>query len=249
MGIFYIKGDLKMKKHVFSGMLALGLTFVGLTTSSFAAEQLDPLSIESIKEVHPDVEVQNQLIEKLENGEMLDSNNPEKKSLGETEYIDAYTTVTTFPDGSRIIQGVDFSEATFYDEEGNEIEKNSDEILVTPLATEGVSGGTWTSGSGYSCVTGAKVHEHKYGITIDFKADFCMNHDTYDNLKRVYGVEVVAYDWDILGEGVFRPTETSEYSAYGGVKVKARYSETSDAVTDYLYLRVGDDDYWLDTSL
>lgn len=88
---------------------------------------VDPLSNQGFVE-------QNASFEKEEN-EMI---NPIKRSL-DTEHPTPYSHITTYSDGS--VTGVDFSEATFYDEEGNVIEPpiNSDTDLITPLS----NGTTW----------------------------------------------------------------------------------------------------------
>lgn len=57
------------------------------------------------------------------------------KQILETKHPTPYSQITTYSNGSA--SGVDFSEATFYDEAGNVIEPpmDSDTDLVTPLAS------------------------------------------------------------------------------------------------------------------
>lgn len=241
--IFRVFWIMKIKNFMRLGVLALGLIFFGTSTTVFASEDLDYTS--TIKENYQDVEVQNRLIQKVKNGELLDSNDPYKKHLGLIEIIDPYTQITTYPDGSKKTVTIDFSEATFYDEGGNIIE-NVDNSQITPF---GVIGGNWNTGSGYACVRGATVSDLTWDVKILFKADFCNNQGTYDNINRIYAIDIKAHDWSILDSGTFRETETFQYSAYGGVKAQIRPSKDSKLYTEYVYLRVGNDKYWVDSSL
>lgn len=50
-------------------------------------------------------------------------------------------------------------------------------------------------------------------------------------------------------QGVFRDTETLDYSAYGGIKNRKYMKKDGNTRTDYVYLRVKDDTYWVDSSL
>lgn len=239
---------MRIKKIICLGVLVLGLAFVGTPTTTFASEDLDSTRIiKDIRENYQNVEVQNRLIEKVKNGELLDSINPDKKQLGITKVIDPYTQVTAYPDGSEEEIVIDFSEATFYDENGNVIE-NVDNDQITPYYSD-IEGGSWNSGSGYSCVTGAKVSAYNLQLTMSFKADFCNNKSTYDNISRIYAVDITAPYWEVIDSGVFRSNETFEYSAYGGVKLKYRLKSDGLLFTGHSYLRVGNDTYWVDTSI
>ncbi|WP_223555931.1 hypothetical protein [Lysinibacillus sphaericus] len=226
-----------MKKLIYAAGLSLGLSFFGMSSSAFASESVDSLSNQDLVE-------QNASFEKEENGLI----NPSKRSLG-TEHPTPYSQITTYSDGS--VTGVDFSEATFYDEEGNVIEPpiDSDTDLITPLS-DGTTGGSWSSGSGYSCVTGVTVYAGRLAPIVDmrFKADFCTYKDSYDKISRVYKESVEAYEWSFLDQGVFRDTETLDYSAYGGIKAQVRHKKDGALRTDYVYLRVKDDSYWVDSS-
>ncbi|GAB0170004.1 hypothetical protein LSPCS325_34410 [Lysinibacillus sp. CTST325] len=183
-------------------------------------------------------------MEKEENGLIK----PIKRSLG-TEHPTPYSQVTTYSNGS--VTGVDFSEATFYAEEGNVIEPpiDSDTNLITPLS-EGTTGGSWSNSSGYSCVKGVTVYAGTLipSVNLRFKADFCTHQGAYDEISRVYSTAVSAFEWDYIDTGVFRPKETLEYSAYGGIKAKVRPKEGANLRTDYVYLRVKNDSYSVDSS-
>lgn len=238
--------------------------------------------IQEIKKHYKDLDVQKKLIEKTKKGELHDSVNPKKRSLGVEKKLDENTIQTTYPDGSQTLEGVDFSEAVFYDEIGNEIsnpyqpvyqpvspesednkEKTQKEfsftnifnsfisLVETPKAQAAViSGGTWTSGSGYRCVKGIKVFKSVFGsYQAAFSADFCNHNGAYDKLSRIYNVDVEAGDsWSILSQGIFRSLETYSYNAYVGVKFQVKGSAESNMTTENLYLRVGNDTYWYQSS-
>ncbi|MGG2072855.1 hypothetical protein AB1J28_05865 [Lysinibacillus irui] len=230
-----------MKKLIYAAGLALSLSLAGISSSAFASEVEDSSSNKVLVE-------QNALFEKA-NENLLELKNSAKRSLG-TDHPTPYSQITTYSDGSAT--GVDFSEATFYDEAGNEIEPpmDNDTDLITPLS-DGTSGGTWSSGSGYTCVKGVKVLGwYSYpSIEMSFKADFCMNSGTYDEISRVYSPYMNVFDWEQpLNQGVFRAKETSEYSAYGGISAKVRRYENSNATLEHVYLRVQNDTYWVDSS-
>lgn len=215
--------------------------------------------IKSIKEKYKDSDVANKLIEKRKKGELFDSENPKKRHLGIKKQIHKYTTITTFPDGSVIEEKVDFSDATFYDEDGNvinnpftpltnteleELEKAEEPEFSTMASV--ISGGSWSSGSGYRCVNGINVQKEVWGrYGAEYSADFCLYDGAYDHLQRVYGVRLwFDGDFDILDQGVFRSRETIDYSAYGGVKFKVSTGPDSETSTQWLYLRVGSNNYW-----
>ena len=183
-------------------------------------------------------------------GGLDESKNAVKRSWG-TEHPTPYSQITKYSDGSA--SGVDFSEATFYDEAGNVIEPpmDSDTDLITPLS-DGTTGGSWSSGSGYTCVTGVKVKGwYDYpSIEMSFKADFCVNAGTlaYDEISRVYSPYMNVWDYENLTQAVHRSKETSQYSAYGGISAKVRRYEDSNATLEHVYLRVQNDKYWVDSS-
>lgn len=60
-------------------------------------------------------------------------------------------------------------------------------------------------------------------VDLRFMADFCSHQGAYDELSRVY-------------------------SASGEIKAKVRPKEGANQRTDYVYLRVAKDTYWVDSS-
>lgn len=116
---------------------------------------------------------------------------------------------------------------------------------------DGTSGGTWNKGSGYACVKGVKVSGwYSYpSIEMSFKADFCTYVGAYDEITRVYSPYMNFYDWEQpIKQDIYRPKETSEYSAYGGISAKVRRYEGSNASLEHVHLRVQNDAYWVDSS-
>lgn len=114
-----------------------------------------------------------------------------------------------------------------------------------------ITGGTWTSGSGYSCVKGAKVWRQSYGnFNVLFYVDYCNHNGAYDKLDRVWGraLSNVHGTYSIEKEGVFRTWEQSGgYAAYGGVKFNFK-DENNRSSTQYLFVHVGNDRAWEDAS-
>ncbi|EJV74117.1 hypothetical protein [Bacillus cereus] len=254
---------MKIGKKLATSVLALSLSIGTFASSSFANETDNPkkdiqslqiekdYQIKDIKENYSDKKVQERLVEKVNKGEMLDNINPAKEKLGKKEKLNDTTTLTTYPDGSKELSGIDLSEAKFFDEKGNEVQPKPQDIKGITGPQGSISGGTWTSGSGYSCLTGAKVFREKYSnFRASFKADFCTHQGAYDQISRIYAIDIDAPggDFDIQGEGIFRQWENGTYSAYGGVNFK--YSRTDGgSSTQYLYLRVGGDRYWEDSNI
>lgn len=154
---------------------------------------------------------------------------------------------------------LDFSEAEFYDEDGQIVNKDAVMETVQPtIQTRGASssGGSWQTGSGYAVCKGMKVKGNagKIGLEINYKVDFQNIQKGYDRLDRVYGATADGLgSWSWMSNGVFRAKETAQYSAYGGVKgqwtVAPGLGLPSGTSTKYLYFRVGNDKFWLDHNL
>lgn len=144
---------------------------------------------------------------------------------------------------------IDYTDAKFYDNNGVEVDK--DTVIGTMVQREkaGTSGGQWSSGSGYSSCIGMKVTGEGHNVLASFKADFENIQGGYDQLNRIYGVNISSIKgYEKISEGVFRAKETGTYSAYGGIKGQA-VSITGGTVTVHMYLRVGKDTYWVDSNL
>ena len=176
--------------------------------------------------------------------------NSVKRSLG-TEHPTPYSQITKYSDGSVI--GVDFSEATFYDEAGNVIEPpmDNDTDLVTPLST-GTSEGSWSIGSGYACVTKVKVLAwYNYPkVEMGFYADFCINYGTYayDSISDVYLPIMSFPQWENLTKEQ-GTTETAFSPASGGYSAKVKRTDGGNYTIEYVYLKIQNDRYWIESSI
>lgn len=147
----------------------------------------------------------------------------------------------------------DFSEAEFFDENGNLVDK--DEVMETIVPVKNIargastSGGSWQNGSGYAVCRGMTVTAKAGWGTFNawFKVDFTNVQRGYDSLNRVYGAGCGGVgSWSWLSNGVFRAKETAQYSAYGGIK--GQWSGAGTTLTAYSYFRVGGDRFWLESN-
>lgn len=165
---------------------------------------------------------------------------------------------TADPETTTVVR-IDFTDAEFYDESGNLVDKESVMETIVPapsVRSAGTSGGTWQTGSGYAVCKGMTVtgQAGKVGLTVKYKVDFQNNQGVYDRLDRVYGATADGLGtWTWLSNGVLRANETAGYSAYGGVKgqwtVTPGLGLPPGTSTKYLYFRVGNDTFWLDHNL
>ena len=182
--------------------------------------------------------------------EGLDVTKNSVKQILETEHPTPYSQITKYSNGSA--SGVDFSKATFYDEAGNVIEPpmDSDTDLVTPLA-EGTSEGSWSNGSGYSCVKKVKVLAwYAYPkIEMGFYADFCVNSGTttYDTISDVYLPIMNFPNWENPTRQLTK-TETANSPASGGYSAKVQRSKDSNYTMEHVYLKVGKDKYEVEST-
>ncbi|HEN9993459.1 TPA: hypothetical protein ACG6KQ_002074 [Streptococcus agalactiae] len=153
----------------------------------------------------------------------------------------------------------DFTQAEFYDENGNLVDKDTVMETVRPekllARSVGTSGGTWFSGSGYNVCKGMRVSGNAglVGLQSSYYIDFQKVQGGYNRLDRVYGATVDrAGTWTFLANGVFRGSEAPGASAYGGIKgqwsVSPGFGLPTGTSTKYLYFRVGNDTFWLDTN-
>lgn len=106
------------------------------------------------------------LINKLKFGKVWDSLNPEKSNLGTVEKISEDQEKVTFPDGSILIRGVDFTQS------------------------KAIEGGSIISGSGYSGRIGARIYHNTGVVNAEFKADYTNVKNGYDRIDNVYSSRV-----------------------------------------------------------
>lgn len=255
-----------MKKFLLVSALSLSLLVPTVTatlasqperphfTQQKATVQEKKEKIQQIKEFFKEEKLQQKLIKKINNDELLDVENPEKQNLGKVIRLNATSFKTEYPDGSYNIQGIDFSEATFTNDKGEEVENPYTQVELEPsgngeFSTMGaeIGGGTKTSGSGYVCTSGATVKDSGFGWSMKFKANWCTVSGSYnDYLSKVYDVSVGAGgEYNIEDKGVFRMYENVQYSAYGGVRAAIKPASTAPMSTYRLYIRVGNNTVWL----
>lgn len=232
-----IKNNIKKCFFIFTLLFSSVFTFI--PHSKVNADQINPDNTESENTLISSKKISEYVIET----QYLSNNDKLRDSL----YRDTIT-----------LQ-YDFSDAEFFDEAGNLV--NKDEVMKTIVPTlpqistygASTSGGTWSHGTGYAVCKGMTVKGTSGAVatlTITYKVDFQNVQKGFDQLNRVYSANVDGLGtWAWTSNGVFRQTETATYSAYGGVK--GQWTVTISPLppstsTKYLYFRVGNDTFWLD---
>lgn len=225
-----------------SSILITGVLILSSSTSVFA-EQGDPSNSDSTKisinptvindkesirenfnELGIDSDTQEKLLKKIENGELLDSENPEKinegvttKSsnpinniLGKSINSAGYTTRTVFPDGSISI------------------------LSVTP--------GTGTvCGSGYCNYQNTKIYSSNTVVTASFLANFTIVNGGYSYISYVWDPSVrtfISTSFSNLSLNITRPSESLQFSAQASMTWI--YSSVAGSQNQYLNLDVKD---------
>ncbi|CYU62445.1 TPA: hypothetical protein ACGO00_001483 [Streptococcus suis] len=220
--------------------LNTGTVFAKVTESQSASNLISNVVISSEKKSPYVIEFETQSHEDI-------TNMNERSSKTRIEY--SSSTVT-----------LDFSEAEFFDENGNIVNKDTIMNTIKPIETltrsASTSGGSWSSGSGYKVCKGMKVTGNSglIGLQVSYFVDFQNIQAGYDRIDRVYGALVDGLGtWSFLANGVFRVSEGPDSSAYGGIKGQWTFSSLlglpQGTSTKYLYFRVGNDSFWLDTNL
>lgn len=195
--------------------------------------------------------VKKRLITKVVNGIPLDSTteNGEIKSIENTSIDQVNFQRTTYEDGSFKVDSIDFSDSSVLDIDNKDVKSELFEESPIKTRNSSITGGKWSSGTGYKAVKGAKVGSWTMLASLYFKADFetVSSSTGKSQINRIYGVDVSGKgSVSILNQGLFRKKATETYSAYGGVKVLVTDTHTN---TKYSYLRVKGSSYWVDTSL
>lgn len=169
---------------------------------------------------------------------------------------DADTFVTATSTSTTIL---DFSEAVFLDDNGNEVNKSEvlktiNPVPVNPyLRSSSSSGGSWSSGTGYRAVRGLLVRSKKSNFTLQYKASFTNVQKGYDKIDGIYDFQAYGDgSWKTNSKGVFRPNEKIGYSAFGGISGQRTIPQLGGGQrteTLYSYIRVGNDKFWVDSNL
>lgn len=146
-------------------------------------KNLSPVDVQEIidgfNEYKVDKETQEALLEKLDDGKIWDSLDPNAEPVEShvQKFENGFSKkVDTYADGSVV---------------ATEVEIDYPEIAPQPsgniraLATPTVSGGTVTSGSGYLTVTGAKVNYDAVVIKCFFYANYQLVQGAYDKISWV----------------------------------------------------------------
>ncbi|RIJ64074.1 hypothetical protein [Rummeliibacillus sp. POC4] len=209
-------------KKIFSFLLILGI-MIGLSPIKSSAEtkneqlmtesELENMKIELIKEGVTE-DTAEKLKNKMADGKLLDS-----MILDESKAIDTQTIknpdgseqqTLTFPDGSIITKGIEYANFS----------NNTTNPLITTFGT-GISGGSCTSGSGYSVCKNKKVYYSNPGVwKIYFHANYEMINGGYDKITWV-GNEGTWLSAGTVSDPLVRIIKRTE-NANG--KAQARYS-------------------------
>lgn len=193
-------------------------------TDSLSREEV----IKWFKDNGVDQETINSLMEKLNNNEMLDSINPEMQSRGIVTYSDDNETRIVYPDGSITVTGI----------EGGE-------IINVPQSRASISGGSVSSGSGYSTRKGAKVYHNSGFLNMSFYATYTNVQGGYDKIDSVYDKKCTSYlgNWSYLSFGRQKIKEDANGPARARFEViyNASIGESNSSGNYYLDLRVGKD--------
>lgn len=174
-----------------------------------------------------DQETINELMNKLDNNEPLDSINPSMKSMGRCVYSDDTQTKVVYPDGSISITGL----------EGGE-------IIESPKSRAGLSGGSGSSGSGYSSRRGVKVYHNSGVVDMSYYANYTFVQGGYDKIDGVYNKKCVSYlgTWTYLSFGRQKITENLNGPARARFEVIYNANAGTEASCNYwLDIRVGKD--------
>jgi len=146
-------------------------------------EQIDYMK-SFFNEYNVDNETQLQLIEKVENGILMDCYLENKQPIDTytTESGNVTETVDVYEDGSIIVTALDLSEAIV--EESQEVENNN-KPSITPFAID-ISDGSVTSGSGYTNYKNAFITAKSATIPkAGFYADFTVVNGGYSYISYV----------------------------------------------------------------
>lgn len=213
-----------MKKIIFLSLSVLFLSIGIIPNTSFAE---DNIGVDVTKYFNP--------FSSFENPYTFEFLKPNSRSAKNNDY--SKTTI-------------DFSEAIFLDEDGNKLDTLAIVNSMRPTLTRAhTSGGTWTSGSGYSVVKGMTINHTTALTKLTYKADFQLVQNGYDKIDKIYQVSPGSWGGTIsvVAEGIFRMYEKYGYSAYGGAKIQLNLAAgLGGSTTNGCYLRVAKDTYWLD---
>lgn len=176
-----------LKKAISALLLTLALSLlIGPDNTAAASEdeelkvtnqQMDNF-INEYAEYGVDENTANQLLEKVLNGQAIDSMVMDEDQAIERKVITnekekIFEEVLTFPDGSITVIGVEH-----------------DINEISPLST-GIGGGSCSSGSGYSNCKNKRVYYNTLGLyQLSFYADYSIVNKGYDSIGRIYNSSI-----------------------------------------------------------
>ncbi|MEC0168153.1 hypothetical protein [Paenibacillus graminis] len=177
----------KLFASLVSVVMMLSFSSVGFASeapTSLSADTKSEIKLHLTKDLGVSEIIANSLIEKIESGELPDSDNPEKAGTGVTSTStesDKTVARTVFPDGSVIISTVDTTNATV-----EVVEPKENNIEPGGMTTMGSPTGGWTeSGSGYKKFYNTTVYEESTLVQARFQADYVLVNGSYDYISRV----------------------------------------------------------------
>lgn len=186
-----------------------------------------------------DEETQNKLINKLINGEVWDSLNPKclekvPKSFFNISFdnpINRYE----FPDGSVIEVGIKFPEGFELDN----IERAGS-----------ISGGTSSSGTGYSSIKGAEIYRYAGMYSLGFYADFTLVNGGYDYISNVYSPWTKSAASNITYPEllIYSKNESISGPARAELRAQVDYLGIVGSETVWVTLNVGNNQAWVTSS-
>lgn len=227
-----------MKRITFLTVLFISIFLSGMTgfanelntNKIFISDEIKLEIKQSLSELNIDEETQIKLINKLEQGEIWDCMDKSLVAqipdnyfdISEDEPIKRYT----FPDGSVIEQRIEIPN------------------MMYPSA---ISGGTVSSGSGYSTYKGVKVSKTSGLMGMGFYADYTIVQNGSDIIENIYDrwVKVVGGSYSVSTFEITRRTEVSSSPAMAKLIADISWvGGITGSGTEWLYLNVGKDKAW-----
>ncbi|MEA0552438.1 hypothetical protein U1P98_18985 [Lysinibacillus irui] len=202
-------------KRFFSVIFSFAFIFLlNVGTSNASEVVLNDTEIEKLRENYISLGIDEvtgeKLIQKVLNGELLDSQNPEKIKEKEHELVllpDGETNIIVFDDGSRIALQME------------------EENLITPYGYSEVPvSNSCSSGSGYNtCTVTVKYNDLIWTISYKTTVTRVQGGQTTITDPRDLYVDMVLYDWLTLDRKATNPTATSSKPARTAWKFKASH--------------------------
>lgn len=209
--------------------------------STFSKEDLKKVQ-ENLIQMGVDKETTKELINKLENGGVLDADVlSDEDAINTIKSVkDDTTTVTyVYPDGSR-------SQSISEEMETDELVAVLNSQNNGGFSTQSISGGSCSSGSGYAYCSNRKISRQYSTYGYSFYASYELVNGGYDRISY-------AGNWNIWTAGgtytnqsmrTIRGTETYSYNAEARLSATLNLGNSAGSITRSLSLHVGDDKAW-----